>query len=129
MKLRKFKGRAYLACAYSGGQGCDERARLADIAAAYLIEEFSLYVFSPISQSHRVSRYIDEGNLSHEFWLGQDVGFLQVCDVCYVVADAYYKKSFGVAWEIGWCMANNIPVHYIDMVELGKWAAKKEIEI
>lgn len=129
MKLEIFGDRAYLALAYSGGKDYSERAKVADIVSAYLMETYGYHVFSPISQSHRVARYVDVGHLSHEFWLGQDLGFMEVCDRCVVLNDELWKKSFGVAFEIGWFMAKGIPIEYLPWDEVVNWAKYKGVEI
>ena len=125
MKPIWFVKRAYLAVAYSHGE-FKERARIADMASAYVMEKTKLSVFSPISQSHRVARYCDAGHLSHEFWLGQDQRWLEASDVIVILEDALWKKSFGVAWELGWATAMGKEIIFIRWDEVKQWYEDKE---
>lgn len=124
MKPIYFLKRAYLAVAYSRGD-FSERAKVADIAAAYVAEELRLSVFSPISQSHRIARYVSAGHLSHEFWLGQDARWLEVADVVVILEDEMLKKSFGVAWELGWAAAMEKEIIFVSWSDVEAWYETK----
>lgn len=74
---------AYLAIPYTWN--AEESFEIANIVAAYLMEE-GYVVFSPISHSHPISKYLpDELQFSQEFWMKQDLRILSLCDVMILV--------------------------------------------
>lgn len=127
MELTVFMGKDYLAVAYSGGD-MDLAVQRADIAAAYLMEVHGSSVFSPITHSHRIARYVDAGHLSHEFWLGQDRLWLDTCDRLVVLMTENWKKSFGVAWEIGYMTAQGKTVYYLPWKDVQDWWHEKILD-
>ena len=101
----------YLAHIYSltrGGQTPGEallenRFRNANKVSALIMEKFGHIVFSPISHSHPISKYVRAENNIHEFWLAQDKSFItDWCDEVWVVVPRFldWKKSTGVRFEV-----------------------------
>ncbi|GAF67587.1 unnamed protein product, partial [marine sediment metagenome] len=98
--------KVYLACPYSDPDPEVEkwRVEMADKAAAYLME-LEYIVFSPITHSSRLSKYLGKASDDHDFWLKQDAAWLEACEELYVLRLPGWKKSFGVAWELGYAKA------------------------
>jgi nucleoside 2-deoxyribosyltransferase len=126
MDLALFSDRVYLAVGYSNGDH-EEAAKRSDLATAFLMEVYGYAVFAPITQSHRVSRYVEAGNLSHEFWLGHDVRWMDCCKKIIVLSDGNEKCSFGVAFEIGYFAAQHKRVEYLDWEDVEEWHRAEEL--
>lgn len=103
----------YLATPYTGFKGSREEAyRLACLKAAELMEQ-GYFVFSPIAHSHSID--IESGGFkSPEFWLRQDFAILAYCDELWVYKLPGWDTSYGVAEEIKFANAYDIPVKEID---------------
>lgn len=99
----------YLASPYSmypGGQ--DAAFKLACRMAAKKMKE-GFAIFCPIAHSHPVELYGDT-DPSHDFWLGQDIAFLNVCEGMFRYKLPSWENSFGVNWEADWMRAHGKPV-------------------
>ena len=58
-------------------------------------------VFSPISQSHEIARYMDDRYaLDHDFWMGMDLPVLAQAGIVYVLMLDGWRQSRGVRTEI-----------------------------
>lgn len=112
--------RIYLAAPYSHPDPVVRqwRTELADKAAAYLMQANDQPVFSPLSHSHRVADHIDN-HLDHDFWLRQDLGWLEACDWMYVLMLPGWDQSDGVALELEWAKKWQITIRYLEPVEVG----------
>ena len=96
------KRKIYLACPYSHPSQLvrELRTEQVDAKAAELMKKGNL-VFSPLSHSHPISKYVDaERNASHEFWLEQDYWILDICDEVRVLCLEGWVDSYGVSAEI-----------------------------
>jgi len=107
----------YLAIPYSQCRALSYK--IANKVAAQLMES-GHNVFSPISHSHSVSPYIDKANHTHEFWMEQDLPFVEWADEVHVVVIGGYveghkriARSKGVQEEIRHATRFNKPVQYI----------------
>ncbi len=122
------KKKAYLACAYSPVGVYDpeeaeriraERFEMANRVAAWLMEH-GYVVFSPISHSHPIARYVGAGNLkSYDFWLGQDFPWLDACDVVFVIDDGSvpgWAEPIGVRREVSRAIDSGKTVYMINPV-------------
>lgn len=74
------------------------RFELANQYAALLMNQGHI-VFSPISHSHPISRYLKNANNS-DFYVNQDLYWLQFCDEIHVIATDGWENSKGVAREL-----------------------------
>ena len=103
----------YLATPYNGYLGTRAEAyHLACLKAAELMEE-GYTVFSPIAHSHSIE--IESGmSKSGEFWLRQDFAILAYCDELWVYKLPGWDTSYGVAEEIKFAKAYDIPVKEIE---------------
>jgi hypothetical protein len=71
-------------------------------------------VFSPIAHSHSVEIEGMNGQIkSGDFWLDQDLAILSKCDTLVVYKMRDWERSRGIAREIAFAEANNIPVVYL----------------
>lgn len=91
---------------------------VANEVAAHLMSEGHV-VFSPISHSHPVSDHLDPAlRTDHDFWMKQDLPFVEWADEVYVVAMGltgthWIKESKGVQQEIAFAAALKKPIKYI----------------
>lgn len=69
-------------------------------------------VFSPISHSHPIAIQ-NELPESHEFWMKQDLPFVEWCDGLHVLCITGWETSRGVQEEIGYAKKLNKFVQYI----------------
>ena len=108
--------RIYLACPYAHTDQAVREARVdaADMMAAQLMEQGHV-VFSPLSHSHRIAHYIDN-HLDHDFWLNQDLSFIDWCDEVMVLKLDGYEKSRGVRVEIDYAVQIGKPVKYLEVI-------------
>lgn len=79
--------------------------QISNEVAAKLMGEGNI-VFSPISHSHVIADYMDEGlRYSQDFWMNQDLPFIEWCDkvFCIVIGEFGYElidNSKGVQREL-----------------------------
>ena len=69
-------------------------------------------IFSPISHSHPIAVQEDLPN-THEFWMLQDLPFIEFCDELYVLQLEYWEQSKGVQKEIEYATKLGKPIKYI----------------
>ena len=103
---------AYLACPYSNDHDSVmlERTVMADRAAAWLMDS-GFAVFSPVSHSHRIAKYVKTaGPKDNKFWLAQDLPVLWRSDKLFVLAIDGWTQSLGVNREIGEAKEMFIPI-------------------
>lgn len=70
-------------------------------------------IFCPIAHSHPIEKLSNTAK-PHDFWLGQDMAFLDVCFGMFVYKMPSWEVSFGLNWEIDWMKRNGKPVEYIE---------------
>jgi hypothetical protein len=106
----------YLACPYShpNPEVREERFEIANRVAAELMRQGHV-VFSPISHSHPVAKYLPlELLMDHEFWMKQDLPMLlEWADALYVYPYDAAAVSRGVAREVKEAEAAGIPIEYL----------------
>ena len=113
--IRNTEGRViYLACPYSSMDADlrEHRFRIACRLAARLMDQGHV-VFSPVSHSHMISKYLGNSNDS-EFYVRQDLAFLPYCTELRVVHMAGWMLSRGVAREIGEAKRRGMPCYLVD---------------
>lgn len=107
--------KVYMACPYSAPthEEREQRFNQANKAAAAIMMQGHV-VFSPISHSHPIA--IPLGNeLSHGFWLKQDLAFFDWADELWVVKFNGWDRSKGIEIEIyEWTKRNRKPIKYIE---------------
>lgn len=89
----------YLGSPYSKyPQGRQEAFRIVCRKAGELMRQ-GYAIFCPIAHSHPIE--MEAGTpADHDFWLGQDVAFLAVCEGMFVYQMPSWEESFGLQWEI-----------------------------
>jgi len=109
----------YVAAPFSHPDESVRNARFeaANAYAAKLMEQGHI-VFSPLSHSVPISRYLDNPNDS-KFYVNQDLYWLQYCYEVHVLMLPGYDESKGIKREIERAFNLNIPVlHVLDEVTI-----------
>jgi nucleoside 2-deoxyribosyltransferase len=70
-------------------------------------------VFSPVSHGHAIAVSERLGN-AHQFWMQQDLPFIDWCDEVYVLMLPYWQQSKGVKAEIDYAAKLGKPIKYIE---------------
>ena len=91
------------------------RYKQACYAAASLMQQGHT-VFSPIAHSHGVARFVPDH--SHDFWMSQDLPFLDFAAKMIVLTLPGWEKSRGIKQEIEHARDKGIPVEYKSMEDL-----------
>lgn len=73
---------------------------------------------SPITYGHTLIGFRDNFPYDWPFWSNFCLSFLAKCDELYVIKMNGWDLSRGVAEEIKYAEENNIPITYIDYVEI-----------
>ena len=107
----------YLASPYTDPEPAHETFRYvcACKAAAYLMQKGHV-VFSPIAHSHGIARFV-MGH-THDFWMTQDLPFLDFAAKMIVLTLPGWEKSRGIKQEIEHARDKGIPVEYMSMEDL-----------
>jgi len=112
----------YLASPYTGHLAecatAREDIRFAEVRyAAAILTSRGRLVYSPVVMGHVISRYMRDHNLPRpgwEFWMTWSREMLLMCDSVYVLCTPGWRESRGVAQEIEWARAQDMPVVFID---------------
>lgn len=111
----------YLAIPYTWNP--DRSFEIANKLSAILMENSDIVVFSPISHSHPISFYfVENNNLSADFWLKQDLRILEKCEELHIVringdfGQQLIENSYGCKKEIEKAKELNIPIKYQDYI-------------
>ncbi len=112
--MAKRQKRIYLATPYTGTEKQQQdREDLVSRIAAEIMLETGYAVFSPISSSHSIAKYLPESTENWDFWMKQDLPFLAVCDELWVVMTDGTEESVGVRGEIQFATNNGMPVRLV----------------
>jgi hypothetical protein len=76
------------------------RYRRVSKATAILLEKTGWNIFSPITHSHIIPKWIPNRLNTHTFWLGLDFDWISVCDEVWVFYQPGTGISYGVTEEI-----------------------------
>lgn len=103
----------YLSAPYTTGPDIPEK-RQADIdkAAAWLMKNWGIFVYSPITYERRLKDVYGE-NMSWEFWAPLDAEMVARCDELYVLCLNNWENSRGVNFEIDEARKLGKPIFYI----------------
>ena len=104
----------YLAAPYSSDdpQEREHRFLIVNWVAAKLMEAGNV-VFSPISHSHPIAKYLHNHNDS-DFYCAQDLAFLPHCDEVCVVNLTGWMFSRGVGRELAEARRLGMPCYLVD---------------
>lgn len=89
------------------------RYQMTNEVAARLMQQ-GMTVFSPISHSHEVSKYLEPENDTHELWMRQDLPILERAAKLIVLRLNGWDKSRGLAEEIEHAKVHGIPIEMMD---------------
>lgn len=99
----------YMASTYTAYPGPREEAfKLACKKAGELMVQ-GYVIFCPIAHSHPIEIEAHTPG-THDFWLGQDVTFLNLATGMFFYKLPGWEKSFGCNWEAAWMKAHDKPV-------------------
>ena len=104
----------YLACPYTHPDPVirNDRAELASLAAANIMEGFKHAVYSPITHGHRVHEHLQRKG-DHAFWMNQCLPILHRCEELWLLPLEGWDKSRGVEDELKFCWMNRIQTRMI----------------
>ena len=117
-----YKTKIYLATCYTYGDGKGLYAkfiawlryrRVTRMTGKLLTMGYN--VFSPITHSHLLPKYIPERLNTHSLWLGLDLQWVDACDELFVYMQPGWKESYGVDIEIRYANRTGKPVRYVNM--------------
>jgi nucleoside 2-deoxyribosyltransferase len=105
----------YLACPYSHSNPAIQKSRFETVSeVATKLQLRGHIVFSPISHSAPMEKYLPSEFNTHDHWLNQDKWFLDRADELYVLCLPGWADSYGVEWEIRYMRERKKPVTLID---------------
>lgn len=119
-----YKTKVYLATCYTWGGSASASNPIAKFikwwryrcvtkaAAHFLIRGYN--IFSPITHSHPIPKYIPRRLDTHTHWLGIDFQWIDVCDELWVFMQPGWYKSHGVINEIEYAKQIGKPVRYVN---------------
>ena len=108
----------YLASPYSHPDATVREKRFKDVSEATTkLLKKGVYAFSPIAYNHPMH---EEYGLPTDwgFWKPYDIAFLERCSDMVVLQLEGWDISIGVAAEVEFALANNIPVSYVKLEDL-----------
>lgn len=82
---------------------------------AKLLTETGWNIFSPITHSHPLPKYIPERLDTHTFWLNLDFDWIEACDELWVFMQPGWDLSYGVKRELAFAARREKPIRYINM--------------
>ena len=88
------------------------RMRVATYFTAMLMMR-GFIVFSPITHSHHVNKFVHKRFNNHDFWLGQDFPILDWAHKLIIVKMIGWDKSYGIGKEIYQAKATNKHIQYL----------------
>ena len=94
---------------------CVRYWRVTKCTAMLLKRNPEINIFSPITHSHHIPRWLPDRLNTHTFWLKLDFDWISVCNEMYVFMQPGWAESYGVNEEIDECRKRGIPVRFITM--------------
>jgi hypothetical protein len=83
---------------------------------AALLNRTGWNIFSPITHSHIIPRWIPNRLNTHTFWLGMDFDWISACDEVWVFMQPGWNESYGVSKEIELAITKlNKKIRYVKM--------------
>ena len=76
------------------------RYRRVSKATAKLLSTTGWNIFSPITHSHIIPKWIPDRLNTHSFWLHWDFDWISACDEVWVYRQPGWNESYGVAKEL-----------------------------
>jgi hypothetical protein len=86
--------------------------RVTKATAHFMLKGYNM--FSPITHSHPIPKYIPKRLDTHTMWLGIDFQWIDVCDELWVFMQGGWKDSHGVEKEIEYANEIGKPVRYVN---------------
>jgi hypothetical protein len=71
-------------------------------------------IFSPITHSHPLPKYIPRRLDTHSMWLGLDFQWIDCCDEMWIYMQPGWAESYGVEQEIRHCRQTDKIIRFFD---------------
>ena len=75
---------------------------------------YGVNIFSPITHSHHIPKWLPDRLNTHSFWLELDFDWLSTCDEMWVFMQSGWAESYGVQEEIKYCQKMGIPIKFVN---------------
>ena len=110
----------YLASPYSAStdEQMQHNYELITKLGAIITELYGYALIMPITTSHQMRKFNPNLGTSWEFWQRVDLNYLAHCDELIVVTMPGWKESIGVTAEIAFATQREIPITYLDPIDL-----------
>lgn len=82
---------------------------------ALLMMKTGWNIYSPITHSHPIPKWIPKRLDTHSFWLNLDFDWIEACNEVWVYMQPGWDKSYGVGRELAFAKRREIPVRYVTM--------------
>lgn len=105
----------YLACPYWSDDELIRVFRFNNVCRkAAEIMSHGHTVFSPISHSHPIADYLDREIANWDFWMEQDLPFVDWCDEVWIYALPGWEESKGIKREMEYALNNSKPIMLLE---------------
>lgn len=84
-------------------------------ATAKLMVKTGWNIFSPITHSHPIPRWIPERLDTHTFWLNLDFDWIDTCDEVWVYMQPGWDESYGVERELKYAQRKEKTIRFVNM--------------
>lgn len=107
---------AYLSSPYSHSDPDVRQQRFAAVcrAAARMMVEDRVAVYSPVAHGHSVAEQGGINAMNHQFWMSQCLPFVGMVDELVVLKLDGWEDSQGIKSEIAQAEMFGVPVRYVD---------------
>lgn len=85
-------------------------------------------IFSPITHSHPLPKYIPRRLDTHSMWLGLDFQWIDCCEEMWVYMQPGWDESYGVAKEIEHCQETDKPIRFFNYKTYQEYPADMILE-
>ena len=88
-----------------------QRFEVVTLYTAQLLKS-GLFAYSPLTHTHPLQLALQRFGVEDYPWLTLDEKFMEICTGCHILCLPGWDASKGVAYELAYFKARNVPVHY-----------------